>query len=128
MTHKIALGAFALMLLASAAVHAQPAMMDSQADQRFQTMDRMMSDAQKASGPERHKQMQAHMKAMQEQMQNMRPMMQGMQSPGQGGTGMGMSSGAGPDMSQMQQRMDMMQRMMEQMLKHDEMMLDSPAR
>lgn len=128
MTHKIALGAFAFMLLASAAVHAQPAMMDSQADQRFQMMDRMMSDAQKASGPERHKKMQAHMKAMQEQMQNMRPMMQGMQSPGQGGTGLGMSPGAGPDMSQMQQRMDVMQRMMEQMLKHEEMMLDSPTR
>lgn len=102
--------------------HHPPSAADT--DQRFERMDKMMTEAQATHGAERHNMMQAHMGMMHKQMQAMMHGPMG-QMPRAGAMGKG-DAGQMPQMQQMQQmrgRMDMMQRMMQQMMKQHDMML-----
>lgn len=84
---------------------------------RFESMDQMMNDAEKAPGDHRQQRMHEHQRMMMNQMQAMR----GMMGRRHGGGRMGPDGG--PPMQRMHERMDMMQRMMEQMLKQQEMLM-----
>lgn len=95
---KLVLNTLAVFAFAAVAVQAQPAM-GPPSEQRFQMMDRMMEDAQKSCGPERHKKMQAmHAEHAAHDARNAASR-----------TG----ADGGPNPTQMQERMDMMQRMIE---------------
>ncbi len=95
-------------------------------DQRFQQMNTMMGEAQKAQGTQRMELMQKHMELMEAQMKAMRPMMGGGMMAGMNAGQMETGGrGYGAMLSQMQARMDMMQQMMEHTLDQQKMMMQS---
>jgi len=106
----------ALLALAIPA-HAQTSPDTDRMHNRFEQMDQMMKDADKAQGENRMQMMHEHMEMMRNQMQAMHGMM------GQRHGGNRMGPGGGPQMHMMQERMDMMQRMMEQIQKQHELMM-----
>ena len=119
MKYRQYLTVIALLALAVPA-HAQTSPDTDRMQHRFEQMDKIMKDADKAPGEHRQQMMHEHMTMMHEQMQAMRGMM------GQRHGGSRMGPGGGPQMQQMQQmqeRMDMMQRMMEHMQKQQELMI-----
>ncbi len=110
------LSIIALLALAVPA-YAQQMPDTDQMHRRFESMEQMMKDAEKAPGEHRQQMVHEHMQMMMNQMQAMH----GMMGRRYGGTRMGPDGG--PQMQRMQERMDMMQRMMEQMLKQHELLM-----
>ncbi len=110
------LSVIALLALAAPACAQQTSGTD-QTHRRFESMEQMMKDAEKAPGEHRQQRMHEHMQMMKKQMHVMR----GMMSQRHGGGRMGPDGGT--SMQQTQERMDMMQRMMEQMLKQQELLM-----
>ncbi len=106
----------ALLALAVPA-YAQQTPDTDQMHRRFESMDQMMKDAEKAPGEHRQQKMHEHMQMMMKQMQAMH----GMTGRRHGGSRMGPDGG--PQMQRMRERMDMMQRMMEQMMKQHELLM-----
>ena len=98
-------------------VYAQQTPDTDQMHRRFESMEQMMKDAEKAPGEHKQQRMHEHMQMMMEQMHAMR----GMMGRRHGGSRLGPYGG--PPMGQMQERMDMMQQMMEQMLNQHEFLM-----
>ncbi len=110
------LSVIALLALAAPA-YAQQTPDTDQMHRRFESMEQIMKDAEKAPGEHKQQRTHEHMQMMMKQMQEMR----GMMGRRHGGGRMGPDGG--PPMQRMQERMDMMQRMMEQMLKQQELLI-----